>query len=621
MSFVKTAHKWLSLVIGLQLAIWLASGLAFALLDSSIVSGRHLAERQAAQAIAPQQSLLSHAEIARRLDSGAVFSIRLQPGLDRPVYRVETAEGIQLRDARSGGLLAIDATTAADIAARDYAGDDSLVGEPVMLESATMETRGHSGPIWRVDVADEFGTTLYISAGDGRILERRNDSWRLFDIFWMLHIMDYTERQDFNNPFVIAFGIGALLMAISGCLLLFSSFSRHDFNLVAKLRRSKVAVTLLDRAAAPVQELALPSGVSLFEGLAANGVQLPSNCGGGGSCGLCLVQMPADTPVTGNEKALLSPSELSAGYRLACQQRASGATRLVLDDSVLQAGQFEAEVVESRFLTPFIKEIRLRPDSSGPFSFRAGSFVQVEIPPHQLRLGEMIVEPAYRDDWQQWHDTPAGAHGEPLRRSYSMASAPGEALDGTDGEGIISLNVRIQPPPPGQAAVPAGAGSSYMFNLTRGDRVQLSGPFGSFHASDNDREMILIGGGAGMAPLRSIIVDQLRNRGSRRRIHFWYGARSLREVFYRDLFDTLAAEHPNFHWHLGLSEPHPDDRWSGPTGYISDIAAEQYLRGHQDLDECEFYLCGPPAMLKASIAMLTALGVPREQIAFDDFGC
>ncbi|SDJ96752.1 NADH:ubiquinone reductase (Na(+)-transporting) subunit F [Microbulbifer yueqingensis] len=625
MNFIKTAHKWLSLVIGLQLALWLASGLAFALLDSSVVSGRHLAERQPAQAIAPQQSLLSHAEIARRHTGGEIFSIRLQPGLDRPVYRLETAEGIELRDAGSGNALVIDAAAAAAIAARDYAGDDSLIGEPVMLESATMETRGHSGAIWRVDAADEFGTTLYVSARDGQVLERRNDTWRLFDIFWMLHIMDYTERQDFNNPFVIAFGIGALLMSISGCLLLFSSFSRHDFNLVALLsrgRRSKVAVTLLDRAAAPLRELALPSGANLFDGLAANGVQLPSNCGGGGSCGLCQVQMPADTPVTGSEKALLSPAELAAGYRLACQQRASGATRLVLDDAVLQAGQFDAQVVATRFLTPFIKELRLRPLGGRPFDFRAGSFVQVEIPPHQLRLADMAVEPHFRGDWDQWRDTPGGAHGEALRRSYSMANAPGEVMSGSDdGDSDIVLNVRIQPPPPGQPALPAGAGSSYMFHLQGGDRVQLSGPFGSFHARDGEREMILIGGGAGMAPLRSIIVDQLRNRRTRRPIRFWYGARSGREVFYDDLFDTLAAEHTNFSWHLGLSEPRPEDNWTGPTGYISDIAAEQYLRQHPDLGKCEFYLCGPPVMLKASIAMLTGLGVREEQISFDDFGC
>ncbi|WP_428819261.1 NADH:ubiquinone reductase (Na(+)-transporting) subunit F [Microbulbifer sp. MCCC 1A16149] len=625
MNFIKIAHKWLSLVIGVQLALWLASGVAFALLDSSVVGGRHLAERHPAAVVSVDQSgsesLRSHAEIAGLYHNAdkAVVDIRLQPGFDRPVYRVQTTDGVELRDARSGNPLLIDAAMAAAIAAHDYAGDDSLIGTPQRLSQPNMESRRHDGPVWRVDIADEGNTSLYISAADGRVLERRNDTWRLFDIFWMLHIMDYTERQDFNNPFVVIFGIGALLLSISGCAMLFSSFSRHDFNLLAKLRGSKVAITLLDQAATPVQELALPSGVNLFDGLAASGVQLPSNCGGGGSCGLCQVQLNADAPITSSEKALLSAAQLAAGQRLACQQHAVAATRLTLDDSVLQAGAFTAEVQETRFLTPFIKEIRLAPQGQRPFGFRAGGFVQVEIPPHQLRLADMPLDTHYREDWQPWLGAAGSNHAAPLRRSYSMANAPQESTDASGNDSIL-LNVRIQPPPAGQETLPAGAGSSYMFNLQPGDQVQLSGPFGSFHVQNSEREIILIGGGAGMAPLRSMIVDQLRNRGTLRPMRFWYGARNLREVFYAELFDELAQQHGNFQWQLGLSEPRPQDAWQGATGFISDIAADSYLRQHPNIGNCEFYLCGPPAMLRASIAMLKQLGVREEQIAFDDFG-
>ena len=620
MNFVKVAHKWLSLVIGIQLALWLASGLAFALLDSKIVSGRHLAAT-------PAPAVVNGAEVGIGLDAiaslyppGSVSDIRLQPGFAGPVYRVQTDDGIELRDARSGAPVVIDRPLVSAIAARDYAGDDSLIGTPTRLDQVNMESRRHSGAVWRVDIDDTFATTLYISAADGRVLERRNDTWRLFDIFWMLHIMDYTERQDFNNPFLIAFGIGALLLSMSGCLLLFSSFSRHDFNLVAKLRRSKVPVTLLDRAATPVQELALPNGVNLFDGLAASGLQLPSNCGGGGSCGLCQVQLAADAPITSSEKAILSPTELAAGTRLACQQRAVTATRLMLDDSVLQADAFAAEVQETRFLTPFIKEIRLAPKGRRPFGFRAGGFVQVEVPPHTLRLANTPVEETYRNDWQPWLAAAGSTHQAPLRRSYSMANAPHE-MAAADAAETILLNVRIQPPPAGRETLPAGAGSSYMFNLQAGDQVQLSGPFGSFHVQDSDREIILIGGGAGMAPLRSMIVDQLRNRQTRRPIRFWYGARSLREVFYADEFDALAQAHDNFQWQLGLSEPRAEDDWQGATGFISDIAADAYLRQHPDIGNCEFYLCGPPAMLRACIDLLNELGVHETQIAFDDFGC
>ncbi|WP_323845502.1 NADH:ubiquinone reductase (Na(+)-transporting) subunit F [Microbulbifer magnicolonia] len=642
MNFVKVAHKWLSLVIGLQLALWLASGLAFNLLDSNIVSGRHLAAGPVAAELSSAQVNVGHDAIARLYAPGSIVDLRLQPGFEQAVYRVQTKDGVELRDARNGAPVVIDSARAAAIAARDYAGDDSLIGEPLRLDNANMEARRHQGPMWRVDIADEFATSLYISAADGRVLERRNDTWRLFDIFWMLHIMDYSERESFNNPFVIAFGLGALLMSLSGCLLLFSSFSRHDFNLVAHYRRgrhSRVAVQLLDSNANPINRLALVSGSNLFDGLAANGIQLPSNCGGGGSCGLCQVRLDTDAPVSASEKALLSISELAAGYRLACQQRASGATRLTLDDSLLRAGQYSAEVVASRFLTPFIKEIHLRlPDTAG-FAFRAGSFVQVEVPPHQLRLADLPVDSEFRADWRQWRAAAGAAHSETVRRSYSMANAPresmanapresttkapGEAmpLDRCEGDNRIVLNVRIQPPPQDSGTVSGGLGSSYMFNLKPGDRVKMSGPFGSFHATDTDREMVFIGGGAGMAPLRSIIVDQLRNRGSSRKISFWYGARSLREVFYAEEFHRLASEHDNFSWRLGLSEPRAEDNWSGANGFISDIVADQYLRGHPQIDNCEFYLCGPPPMLKACIAMLTALGVAEDRIAFDDFGC
>nr|WP_242523866.1 NADH:ubiquinone reductase (Na(+)-transporting) subunit F [Microbulbifer salipaludis] len=401
--------------------------------------------------------------------------------------------------------------------------------------------------------------------------------------------------------------------------MLFSSFSRHDFNLVAKLRRSKVAVTLLDPAANPVQELALPSGANLFDGLAAQGVQLPSNCGGGGSCGLCLVQLSPEAPITGSEKSLLSAAELALGKRLACQQRATAATQLTLDHSVLQAEIYRAEVRETRFLTPYIKEIRLAPLGPRPFVFRAGSFVQVEVPPHTLRLADTPVDARFRDDWQPWLTAAGASHSTALRRSYSMANAPGETIAGERGEEIL-LNVRIQPPPAGRTGLPAGAGSSYMFNLKPGDQLQLHGPFGSFHVQDSTREIVLIGGGAGMAPLRSMILDQLHNHRTNRSIRFWYGARSMREVFYADQFDALAQAHDNFQWQLALSEPRAEDQWQGATGFISDIAAETYLRKHPDIGNCAFYLCGPPAMLRACIAMLTELGVQEEQIAFDDFG-
>ncbi|GAA5524848.1 Na(+)-translocating NADH-quinone reductase subunit F [Microbulbifer aestuariivivens] len=625
MNFVKATHKWLSLVIGLQLALWLASGLAFNLLDTSRVSGRHLADPQPAPvSLMAAKALLSHEAIADRYAPNTITSLELVHRLGRPLYAITTERGIELRDARTGLPFAIDSVRALEIARRDYAGDDRLLGTPVRMERTNLETRNHRPPIWRIDAADEFASTLYVSATDGRVLERRNDTWRLFDIFWMLHIMDYSERQDFNNPFVIAFGFGALLLSVSGCLLLFASFSRGDFNLLAslplsvskalKLHQNKVSIDLLDGSSTPINQLALASGSNLFDGLSANGIRLPSNCGGGGSCGLCRIRVEPQAPATHSEKTLLDPAELARGVRLACQQRASTPTAVWLADPVLQADTLPAEVTRSRFLTPLIKEIHLQPSAGQRFQFNAGSFVQVEIPPHRLRQADLLVDREYRNDrdWTRWRQAPGAQHTEVLRRSYSMANSPGE------GAAAIVLNVRIQPP--ADNAHPAGAGSSYLFSLRVGDRVDLSGPFGGFHARDSEREMVLIGGGAGLAPLRSIIVDQLRNRNTERKMHLLYGARNLREVFYRELFDQLALEHHNFTWQLGLSAPRREDRWHGPCGNIGDIAASQYLRGHTDLANCEFYLCGPAAMLKACREMLDQLGIPGENILFEDFG-
>lgn len=231
---------------------------------------------------------------------------------------------------------------------------------------------------------------------------------------------------------------------------------------------------------------------------------------------------------------------------------------------------------------------------------------------HRLRLAEIPLDPAYHADWEKWQSAANADHREACNRSYSMANGPRE-----QGSPLV-LNVRIQPPP--ENSLPAGRGSSYIFNLKAGDRVKVSGPFGNFRVKESRREMVFIGGGAGMAPLRSMIVDQLQSHNTDRRISFWYGARSLREVFYRELFDRLQTEHDNFTWHLGLSEPLPEDNWQGPRGFISDIALKNYLCGHCELGNCEFYLCGPPAMRKATISMLTALGVDRGMIAFDDFG-
>jgi Na+-transporting NADH:ubiquinone oxidoreductase subunit F len=262
----------------------------------------------------------------------------------------------------------------------------------------------------------------------------------------------------------------------------------------------------------------------------------------------------------------------------------------------------------------FIKELVLELPKGETVDFRAGGYIQIECPPYQAKFKDFAVDERFHEDWDKYNIWRyESVVKESAIRAYSMANYPEES-------DIIMLNVRIATPPPGRDDIPPGVMSSYIFNLQPGDKVTISGPFGEFFARDTDKEMVFIGGGAGMAPMRSHIFDQLRRIKTQRKMTFWYGARSLREMFYVDDFNTLQAENPNFTWHIGLSEPKPEDNWTGYTGFIHNILYENYLKNHPAPEDCEYYMCGPPMMNAAVIKMLLDIGVDRENIMLDDFG-
>ena len=262
----------------------------------------------------------------------------------------------------------------------------------------------------------------------------------------------------------------------------------------------------------------------------------------------------------------------------------------------------------------FIKELVLQLPEGEHVDFRAGGYIQIEAPPHHVKYSDFDVAEEYRGDWDKYNQWQFESHvKEDVIRAYSMANYPEE-------KGIIMLNVRIASPPPRQPNVPPGQMSSYIFNLKPGDQVTISGPYGEFFAKNTDNEMVFIGGGAGMAPMRSHIFDQLRRLNSNRKMTFWYGARSLREMFYVEDFDTLAQENENFTWHIALSDPLPEDNWEGYTGFIHQVLYDHYLKDHPAPEDCEYYICGPPMMNAAVTKMLDDLGVEPENILFDDFG-
>ena len=357
-------------------------------------------------------------------------------------------------------------------------------------------------------------------------------------------------------------------------------------------------------------------GGKLLTALADANLFVASACGGGGTCGQCRVQVfEGGGSILPTETALITKREARDGERLACQVVVKQDMKIRIPDEVFGVRQWTCTVRSNDNVASFIKELVLELPAGEKLNFRAGGYIQIICPPHTIDFKDMDVGERFRDEWDHYDLwSLRSVVSEPVMRAYSLANYP-------DEDDIVMLNVRIATPPPGQwKTVPPGVMSSYIFGLKPGDEVTVAGPFGDFFAKDTDREMVFVGGGAGMAPMRSHIFDQLLRIKSQRKITFWYGARSKREMFYAEDFDRLAETHANFDWYVALSEPRPEDDWDGYTGFIHKVLFDEYLERHPAPDDCEYYLCGPPMMNSAVISMLEDLGVDRENIALDDFG-
>jgi Na+-transporting NADH:ubiquinone oxidoreductase subunit F len=356
-------------------------------------------------------------------------------------------------------------------------------------------------------------------------------------------------------------------------------------------------------------------GGKLLGALAEKGIFIPSACGGGGTCGQCRIHVyEGGGEILPTETGLISKREAREGVRLACQVGVKQDMKLGIAPEIFNVKKWECTVKSNRGVATFIKEFIAELPEGENCDFRAGGYIQIEAPPHELSYSEFDIEDEYREDWDKfdlWRYK--SVVKEPIMRAYSMANYP-------DEKGIIMLNVRICPPPPNAPDAPPGQMSSYIFNLKPGDKVTISGPYGEFFARDTDNEMVFIGGGAGMAPMRSHIWDQLLRLKTKRKITYWYGARSLKEMFYVDELNELQEKFPNFKWYVALSDPLPEDNWDGPTGFIHDVLYEMYIKDHEAPEDCEYYMCGPPMMANAVTNMLLEQGVERENIMFDDFG-
>jgi len=377
-----------------------------------------------------------------------------------------------------------------------------------------------------------------------------------------------------------------------------------------------------------------PAGGTLLNTLAAQKIFIPSACGGGGTCGVCKVHVhDGGGAILPTEKTHISRGEEREGCRLSCQVKVKSDMNIEVEPEIFSVRKWQCKVRSNNNVATFIKELVLELPKGESVPFRAGGYIQIECPPHVAKYADFDIGEEYRGDWDKFNLWPlVSTVEEHVTRAYSMANYPEE-------EGMIMLNVRVASPPWDRAAnqwkdVPPGIMSSYIFSLKPGDEVTISGPFGEFFAKDTKNEMVFVGGGAGMAPMRSHIFDQFRRLKTDRKVSFWYGARSYREAFYVDHFDKIQAENPNFVWHLALSDLTDEDKWDDPesatrqalgaregyTGFIHQVLYDNYLKDHPSPEDCEYYMCGPPMMNQAVINMLLDLGVEMENIALDDFG-
>lgn len=363
----------------------------------------------------------------------------------------------------------------------------------------------------------------------------------------------------------------------------------------------------------PDKAITVQAGGKLLNTLADAGIYLSSACGGGGTCAQCKCQvLEGGGSMLPTEASHFTMGEAKDHWRLSCQVSVKQDMKIEVEPEFFGVKQWECEVISNHNVATFIKELVLKIPDGESVDFRAGGYVQLEVGPHEVHYKDFDIEDKFRGDWERFglFDLSSKVN-ETTVRAYSMANYPEE-------RGIIKFNIRIATPPPGTSH-PPGIMSSYVFNLKPGDKIKVFGPFGEFFAKETDAEMVFIGGGAGMAPMRSHIFDQLCRLHSNRKISFWYGARSVKEMFYIEDFDDLAAKHDNFEWHVALSEPQPEDNWTGPTGFIHNVVHDNYLKDHPAPEDCEYYMCGPPIMNASVIKMLKDLGVEDENIALDEF--
>ena len=623
MQLLKKLHKWLSLLVGLQLLIWLGTGIYFNLMDHQKASGNQYRQQPAVAQVETHRLVEPQLVLAKSKQAVSLKQISL---LAQPYYLLTHTKGLysnfknnySLVNAYTGEPVAIDELMAADLAKSSYKGNGA-VNNVIKLAPPYDDIPREQNEVWQVNFADEINTSVYVDVGSGRIIKHSNDDKRFVDIFFMLHFMDYGTEGSFNNVQIIIFALFTLFFALTGFIWTIELGFNGQYKI--SFKRKKRTLSVFDKDQQPIGDFDVATNANLLDGLVEHDIVLSSTCGGGGSCGQCKVQLNKQVKINSAEYEHFSEQELQQGYRLACQHNSTEIDKLTLITAAdaSTAKKHLLTLTHSEFISPFIKEVRFKVVGGEKVTFKAGAHMRFFIP---AAKGVSIPQRLPDTLKPHWHhiDHLEFEHNA-CSRSYSIANAHDQNEAGTDE---LTFTIKIQNSP--NKSVLPGVGSSYLCSLLPGQTIEAVGPLEDFYAKPLSKNtMVLIGAGSGMAPLKSLIEEQLMQaptsnaKGEKllpREIHFFYGARSEHDLLYQEQFLQLAKQYPQFNYYPVLSQP--SSQWLGEKGYAQALFTSKFGELSQ-FESAEFYLCGPPKMMATILDFLKNKNVDATNIAFDEF--
>ena len=612
MLFIKTCHKWLSLLVGLQLFIWIATGLYFNLMDHKKASGRQYQQHGQQNVVFDKNNLLEPQKILQQQVSSQ--SLKLISLLAQPYYLLTRQQSLYrhlpnhylLINAYSGEPVVIDQSMAITLASATYSGPGK-VSSALKLSPPIADIPKEKNQVWQVNFADDINTSVYLDAGSGQFIRHSNDDKRFADIFFMLHFMDYASKGNFNNWQIIVFAIFTAFLSLTGLIWTIELAFNGQYKLVLKARKKTIKV--FDKKQQLINDFSFKQQQNLLDGLLDHDIALPSSCGGGGTCGRCKIIVDEHACSTAADLQQLSSAQLKQGIRLACQHKGAEVTRLTLIERA-DAHKLTLRLTSNEFISPFIKELRFRVCDGSKLAYRAGAYMRFFIPEAN---GYSIPQNMPEHLKPHWHHIEHLAYQHlACSRSYSLANH-----DSENDELVFTIKFQSAP---NHKLLP-GVGSSYLCNLAVGETIDAIGPFEDLYAqADSDKTMVMIGAGAGMAPLKALTFEQLEKFKNQRDIYFYFGARSEQDLIYYPQFLALNDKYDHFQYIPTLSRA--DDSWTGARGYAQELLEAQLeteLEKMGKLDDIEFYVCGPAKMMADTITMLNNQGVDKSAIYCDDF--